>query len=286
MKKVSIFGSCVSRDTCELWTEAEVFSYTARQSMTSLISPRNLENIDTKCIESNFQRRMVEGDLLGNGISAISAQSHDVDLVLVDIIDERRGYWLWPNGATATNSVEVEYWGITTQYKREGARLIRFGTNEHYRHWRRGLEIFLQQLDELGLLERSVFLNIEWAMALDGSPHPKGDLMSTLGKGVRRIHRIGREARRAHELGSDTWTMMRRSLSVGPTESEKFVSRARAANARYEKYYKAIEECNVRTVLRRSSEVRIAPTHKWGPQPFHYRDEDYRSFIASIKQLL
>ena len=31
-----------------------------------------------------------------------------IDVVLLDLVDERRGFWKFPDGTTMTNSIEVE----------------------------------------------------------------------------------------------------------------------------------------------------------------------------------
>ena len=78
--KIAIFGSCVSRDTCEFLPEAEVVAYVARHSVTSLESPHGTRGVDLNDLTSAFQKRMVMSDLRGNGVERIVKHARDLDL--------------------------------------------------------------------------------------------------------------------------------------------------------------------------------------------------------------
>ncbi len=284
--KIAIFGSCVSRDTCEFIPESEVVSYVARQSVTSLYSPHGTEGVDVSGLDSPFQRRMVLSDLKGDGLRRVTQNADDLDLVLIDLVDERRGYWLWPNGTTMTNSLEIEACGAGAAAERQGARLVEFGTDEHFAAWKRGFDTLIDGLRKLNVWDRTVLLNIEWAGALDGAPHPRGDLLSQLGRRWRKLQRGIREAIRRLSSGGTVMQAWEYLRVVKPTEAEEFADRATHANLDYLRYRKLAAQ-SVRWVITRSSEqVRIAPHHKWGPEPFHYRDQDYRSIGDSLYTLL
>src|SRR5699024_12045615 len=81
---------------------------------------------------SAFQKRMVTSDLKGNGVARIVKHADDLDLVLVDLVDERRGYWLFPDGTSMTNSLEVESCGAARYARRSRARLVEFGSVEPF----------------------------------------------------------------------------------------------------------------------------------------------------------
>ena len=74
--------------------------------------------------------------------------------------------------------------------------------------------------------------------------------------------------------------------NVRPTEAEEYADRAVAANADFVRYRRFAQSMVKSTVTRASSQVRINRDHKWGPQPFHYRDEDYRSIVQSVRDLV
>ncbi|RAG62714.1 hypothetical protein DN550_33470, partial [Burkholderia multivorans] len=143
---IAIFGSCVSRDTCEFMTDGVVRAYVARQSVRSLQNPHGTDGVDLSDLTSPFQERMVVGDLEGNGARRIAEIADDLDVVLVDLVDERRGYWLYEDGSSMTNSIEVELSGAGRAARREGARLVEFGTDEHFSAWRDGFEFLVAEL--------------------------------------------------------------------------------------------------------------------------------------------
>ncbi|MFF8895540.1 DUF6270 domain-containing protein [Brevibacterium casei] len=283
---IAIFGSCVSRDTCEFMTDGSVRAYVARQSVRSLQNSHGTDGVDLSGLTSPFQERMVVGDLEGNGARRITEIADDLDVVLVDLVDERRGYWLYEDGSSMTNSIEVELSGAARAARREGARLVEFGTDEHFSAWRDGFEFLVAELCRAGLLEKTVFVDVEWAAAIEGSPHPRGDVASVLSRHGRRLRRGAREAGRRLSTGASVTEALRRFSDVKPTEAEEFAERAFEANEKFTRYRETAHSLLGTGVVRSSSEVRISREHKWGPQPFHYRDEDYLSLVESIREFL
>lgn len=284
--KIAIFGSCVSRDTAEFIPDAEVVAYVARHSVTSLVTPHGTDGVDIIGLNSAFQKRMVTSDLNGNGIARIGENAKDLDLVLIDLVDERRGYWLFTDGTTMTNSLEVESCGAARDARRAGACLVDFGTDEHFESWKSGFEKLIEGLVAADLWDRTVLLDIEWAAAVDGAQHPQNDRLAKLGRSWRKLQRGTREASRRLSKGQSIGEGLRSLSTVKPTEAEEYADRAAAANEKYDRYRDSARMMVSSTVTRTSSEVRISRSHKWGPQPFHYRDEDYQSIVRSvIKQI-
>ena len=282
--KIAIFGSCVSRDTAEFLPEAEVVAYVARHSVTSLESPHGTAGIDLSDLNSAFQKRMVTNDLDGSGLERIVNNASDLDVVLLDLVDERRGFWQFPDGTTMTNSIEVESCGAAREARRSGARLIEFGSEEHFVRWKSG---FVQLgLRDAGLWEKTILLDTEWAGAVDGAQHPQSDSLAKLGRSWRRLQRGSREASRRLTRGQGIAEALTSLRDVRPTEAEEYADRAAAANADYVRYRRFAMTMVELTVARSSSQLRISRDHKWGPQPFHYRDEDYRSIVQSVRDLV
>ena len=282
--KAAIFGSCVSRDTAEFMPEVDVVAYVARQSVTSLQAPRGTDGIDLSALTSAFQRRMVTSDLNGTGVGRITEKADDLDFVLIDLIDERRGFWRFPDGTTMTNSLEIESCGAARTARRAGARLIEFGTDEHFAAWTTGFERLIAELKEVELWERAILLDIEWAGAVEGAPHPRNDGIARLGRGWRRLQRGARDAGRGLSAGrgiGEAWQSIR---AVKPTEAEEYADRAIAANFDYIRYRRKARSLAASSVVKASRDVRIGRDHKWGPQPFHYRDADYESIVDSIRE--
>lgn len=282
--KVAIFGSCVSRDTAEFMPEAEVVAYVARHSVTSLVSPHGTAGIDLSDLSSAFQKRMVTSDLNGTGLERITKEAKDLDVVLLDLVDERRGFWNFPDGTTMTNSLEIESCGAARAARRAGARLIEFGTDEHFDQWKSGLITLIEGLKDAELWEKTILLDIEWAGAMDGAQHPQNDSFASLGRRWRRLQRGSREASRELSRGrglGEVWQSLR---NIKPTEAEEYADRALSANSDYIRYRKEARSLAASSVVRESREVRIDRDHKWGPQPFHYRHADYQAIVDSIRQ--
>ena len=284
--KVAIFGSCVSRDSVEFMPEAEVVTYVARHSVTSLESPHGAEGMDLSELTSAFQERMVTNDLHGSGLERIVHTASDLDVVLLDLVDERRGFWQFSDGTTMTNSIEVESCGAARAARRGGARLVEFGTDEHFKAWKSGYIKLIDGLKGAGLWEKTILLDIEWAGAVDGARHPQNDSLAKLGRNWRRLQRGSREANRRLTRGEGIAEALSSLRNVRPTEAEEYADRAVAANADFVRYRRFAQSMVKSTVTRASSQVRINRDHKWGPQPFHYRDEDYRSIVQSVRDLV
>ena len=284
--KIAIFGSCVSRDSVEFMSEAEVVTYVARHSVTSLESPHGAEGMDLSELTSAFQERMVTNDLHGSGLERIVHTASDLDVVLLDLVDERRGFWQFSDGTTMTNSIEVESCGAARAARRGGARLVEFGTDEHFKAWKSGYIKLIDGLKGAGLWEKTILLDIEWAGAVDGAQHPQNDSLAKLGRNWRRLQRGSREANRRLTRGEGIAEALSSLRNVRPTEAEEYADRAVAANADFVRYRRFAQSMVKSTVTRASSQVRINRDHKWGPQPFHYRDEDYRSIVQSVRDLV
>lgn len=282
--RVSIFGSCVSRDTAEFIPEITVDAYVARHSVVSLLAPHGTDDVDLSGLTSDFQRRMVTSDLEGNGIKRLVKNAASLDLVLLDLVDERRGFWEFQDGTTMTNSIEVEFCGAAREARRAGARLIEFGTEKHFSEWKAGFERLILGLKEAGLWDRTVLLDVEWAAALEGAQHPQNDGFSRIGRRWRRLRRGTREVSRGLSRGQGVAEALNHLRDVQPTEAEDYADRAVAANAEYVAYRDIARSLVPATVTRTSDQVRICRDHKWGPQPFHYRDEDYLSIVQSLTE--
>ncbi|UVI36679.1 DUF6270 domain-containing protein [Brevibacterium spongiae] len=284
--KIAIFGSCVSRDSVEFMPEAEVVAYVARHSVTSLESPHGAAGIDLSDLTSAFQKRMVISDLSGSGIERIVKNADELEIVLLDLVDERRGFWKFPDGTTMTNSLEIESCGAARAARCSGARLVEFGTDEHFNAWKSGYIKLIDGLKGAGLSEKTILLDIEWAGAVDGAQHPQSDSLAKLGRSWRRLHRGSREVSRRLTRGQGVAEALTSLRNVRPTEAEEYADRAAAANADYVRYRNFAKSKVKSTVVRSSSQVRISRDHKWGPQPFHYRDEDYQSIVQCVRNLV
>src|SRR5699024_11058095 len=178
-------------------------------------------------------KRMATSDLKGTGVDRIVKNADELDVVLIDLVDERRGFWLYPDGTTITNSLEIESCGAARAARRGGARLVEFGDEEHFRRWKSGFIQLIDGLKESGLWEKTILLDIEWAGAVDGAQHPQSDGLAKLGRSWRRLQRGSREASRRLTRGQGIAEALTGRRHVSPTEAEEYADRPAVANADY-----------------------------------------------------
>lgn len=167
--RVAIHGSCVSRDTVtHLAGSVELLVYVARQSLLSVGSPAAGVAGRLDPIASPFQERMVRGDLRGDALDVLAGVADRVDVLLLDLVDERSGV-LDVGGGTVTRLAEL--WAAGGARATAGARHLRLGEDEHLRRWTQAAQRYLRRLEELDLLERALLLRTPWASRLeDGTP--------------------------------------------------------------------------------------------------------------------
>lgn len=157
-----ILGSCVTRDTFDHLDRERyrLVGYVARQSWASVARPPGLV-VDSAGLASAFQRRQIDGALRGDLLERLDAVG-PVDLVLVDLVDERLGLHRLPDGGLVTRSVELYTSRLETGYA-STATLLRFGSRGHWRAWRQGADAVLGGLADRGLTDRTWVLAPGWA---------------------------------------------------------------------------------------------------------------------------
>lgn len=162
---VFIYGSCVSRDTFEYFSSGQIKlgRYIARQSLLSAFPnfPSNLTtpvDIDLSTISSTFQRRMVDGDIHGSLPNELSVSTGAVDLLVWDLVDERKGVFELPNGAVLTDTDELS----SSSFNKDWMKLSHhtdFGSPRYLFNFEASLDKFHDFLTANGLLEKSLFLD-------------------------------------------------------------------------------------------------------------------------------
>ncbi|MGP9707005.1 DUF6270 domain-containing protein [Brachybacterium sp. AOP24-D1-21] len=161
-----IWGSCVSRDTFGFLPERfQLTTYVARQSLISAGNDASVIRSKLTPLSSAFQQRMVRGDLAGDLYRRIDTVGAEIDLVLIDLVDERSGVVDFGNGTYATKL--SEFWGAGGRDASKNARLIPFGTAEHFSLWRDGAKRLMSALRDKDLVDRAVVLRADWASRFD-----------------------------------------------------------------------------------------------------------------------
>ncbi|WP_129788055.1 DUF6270 domain-containing protein [Promicromonospora panici] len=161
--RVFIYGSCVSRDTFEHLEPGQfkLVGYVARQSVLSAYT-RPVELIVPPTRESRFQQRMVSGDFASSLRSRIASAATHTDLVLIDLVDERLGVYLLPDGSVVTRSVELIDSG-SEQHLPQGTQHLAFGTQQHFELWRTAMGSIGGRLRHDMPQATVVLLDIPWA---------------------------------------------------------------------------------------------------------------------------
>ena len=160
-----VHGSCVSRDTFE-FLDPKVFelrAYVARQSLISAMGSAAPEPVGLARLESPFQRRMLAGDAASSLPGMLRGLAAEVDLVVLDLFDERLGVFEHLDGSFTTDSVELRTLG--EEGLTAGSMHHRFGSRLHRRLFETALEAFRALLDEISLRDRTVLLAPPWAAA-------------------------------------------------------------------------------------------------------------------------
>lgn len=172
MGNVFIYGSCVSRDAFEtLKTRHSLIDYVARQSLISSFTDPVEASIKLS-LESPFQRRMVAGDLQSNLTQRIALHKDDIDLLMIDLTDERLGVDRLTSRIFATHSVELVASQWTKKLKTP-PKLVPIGSTEHWRLWKEAARGFVSFLNEVGVLKRTVVYYTPWAStSLEGASVP------------------------------------------------------------------------------------------------------------------
>lgn len=276
--RIDIWGSCVSRDTLEYMPDIAVGAYVARQSAIVSLSPASDVAVHSDRLDSDFQKRMLEGDRAADVVARLSEPG--ATLLLLDLVDERRGVWEFPSGAFLTNSVEANHAGVEVWGPAAGARLIEFGTDEHFELWKRGFANVAKRVTEPGV--SLVLLDIAWAEVADGQSLPRG-IRSVAGAIARRVKRGTRQMSRSVVRGDSLDIAVKGLVSPGQTRAEEIAEISRRENQRYRRYAAFAEQWATATIHRTPADVRMNPEHRWGMGPYHYRDSDYEDISAEVR---
>lgn len=172
MAKIFIYGSCVSRDSFEVLNKKHtLINYIARQSLVSAFTQPVKASTNVN-LESAFQRRMVTGDLKSNLSTEILNSKKDIDILIIDLTDERLGINRLTSTMYATNSVELVDSGWLKSLKTK-PKLIAIGSEEHWKLWTESARNLVTLLTDVNLLEKTLVIYTPWAEeAEDGETIP------------------------------------------------------------------------------------------------------------------
>lgn len=172
--RVSVYGSCVARDSVALsgGAQSTVTAYIARQSLLSSGSDASELYPEGARTAHRFRRRMLRADFAGDLFAKVADFGEVTDVLLWDLADERDGVQVLEDGRIVTRSFDLisepEVWAAV-----ERARHLDFGTDEHFTLWAPRAAALAQHLQQSGLFDRTLVLRIPWAVITsDGDPAP------------------------------------------------------------------------------------------------------------------
>lgn len=173
--RVTVYGSCVARDTVDLAGSEhfDLVAYIARQSLLSAdhdASPRFPADVT---IDSEFQRRMMIGDFAGDLDQRLVESAGKTDVLLWDLADERHGVHVFDDGGVVTRSIDLVRLPEALTAVETGQHLA-FGTDEHFALWAPRAQQLRDRLLALELFDKTWVLQVPWALVtVDGQRTPQ-----------------------------------------------------------------------------------------------------------------
>ncbi len=184
--RVFIWGSCVSRDTFGYLPQDEftLLQYVARQSAISAATPP-VTLQEPPVLESPFQQRQVVGDFISSLVPTVQREGEKIDLLLLDLTDERLGTYLLRDGTVLTRSYEFLKAKAHEQLP-WGTEHLEFGSFSHRARWTTAITTLAPQLREAAPNARIVLLDVAWAARTDaGATTP-----ASFGVSARKANRL------------------------------------------------------------------------------------------------
>lgn len=133
--RVFIWGSSVSRDTFDHFDPDEfdlLDSVTGQSALSAYTLPVSLTTPPEH--DSEEFRRELRDDFLSSLRTSLASRTHDVDLLLIDLVDERHGVFLLPDGTVATRTDAFERAGGPSLLP-QGSHFLPFGSPKHFEYW-------------------------------------------------------------------------------------------------------------------------------------------------------
>lgn len=202
--RILIHGSCVSRDMFSfLGPGFSLAGYTARQSLISAMTPA-VELPAQPRLASAFQTRLVRDDFASSLPRTVRAAADSIDLLVLDLVDERLGVVGLPGGRFITRSQELLESGLL-ELLPDATPMIAFGEDAHFSVWEPAARAFLELLEETGLLGRTLLIDATFASHTDGGEPARQwwqQPAAFWNERYRRYHAVLRSAGiRTHSLG-------------------------------------------------------------------------------------
>lgn len=174
MADAIIFGSCVTRDTFEFSPPpgVDLRLYIARQSWCSVGKNCELKQLRSAKLHSQFAQTNFIGDLQGDALRRIERTliRFPEAFLLIDLVDERGGFWQGPRDEVATFNYEGAHAGLYQEMP-EGWHRVKFGTIPYGLAFLESSQRLKNRLSELKIWDRTAIVAARWALETDrGEP--------------------------------------------------------------------------------------------------------------------
>ncbi|GGH65126.1 hypothetical protein GCM10007359_18060 [Rothia aerolata] len=104
---------------------------------------------------------MVHEDWAGNAWSQIFSYKNKIDLLLVDLFDERHGIYRFTRNEVVTRTAEIV--GTPLEEEVQNCQFLKFGTSPHFKTWKHAADVFAFRLRQNDLFEKTVVVKVPWA---------------------------------------------------------------------------------------------------------------------------
>ena len=161
--RLAVYGSGISLDVMNGFSlPAETDFTVTGQSLASLTGPVDPNRLD---LLSPADSSIVTDDARGSVLDLVDERGDDLDLLVIDLGNERAGVARLAGGGLLTLSSELHLSGAL-----DGVDVIRrvpFGSEEHFQLFRSGLDLLVARLQAHHLVERTFALNLDLAVLAD-----------------------------------------------------------------------------------------------------------------------
>lgn len=172
--QLAVAGSCVSRDTVNNLDPAthELRCYVARQSLLSWGVDSSAHLPEDTTFSNGFQEKQIRGDFAGDLTGRLNPVAEELDVLLLDLCDERHGVMRLPDGGYVTRSIDA----VGNDHLKRvlaDAQHSAFGSVAHLYAWKHSADRLVTWLDSVGLRERTLLVAVPWALRSNtGTPVP------------------------------------------------------------------------------------------------------------------
>lgn len=153
-------------------SEFHLLYYSARQSTCSIGRDATHCLPEDPVLPNAFQKRMVLADGKGDAWVRMRSLRFHIDVVLWDLTDERFGVYQFPDDSFITRSIEIQQLMESANFA--DARLLEFGSDEHFEVWTRRTRALIRSMKNADLFHKTLVMRVPWAeYTSQGDPTPR-----------------------------------------------------------------------------------------------------------------